>query len=96
MPGGRILLPLTVHLPRFPHGVGFVICAEHRGPRWPARVVSPVGIFDCAGARDASAEAQLRRLLSPGAADRILSLAVEPHVQDGECLVHIEGFCLQA
>ncbi len=93
-PGGRLLLPLTVHLPTFPHGVGFVIRAERRGARWPARFVSPVGIFDCAGARDEAAEPELRKLLAPGAVMKIAALVVDPHARDEACLYHRDGFCL--
>jgi protein-L-isoaspartate(D-aspartate) O-methyltransferase len=92
-PGGRLVLPLTVHLPVFPHGVGFVVCVERRGPRWPVRVVSAVGIFDCAGARDDDTEAQLRRLLAPGAAARLTALWTEAHARGEGCLVHVDGAC---
>lgn len=96
--GGRLLLPLTVHLPMFPpeHGIGFVVCAERRGARWPVRIVSPVGIFDCAGARDPAAEAQLRRFLRPGAAADLHALCSDGHVRGEHCLVHVDGFCLQS
>jgi protein-L-isoaspartate(D-aspartate) O-methyltransferase len=92
---GRILLPLTVHLPMFPGGVGFVICAARDDGRWPVRVVGGVGIYDCAGARDPTAESQLRKFLSPDAAARIQALSIEPHIKDDRCLVHLDGFCLQ-
>jgi protein-L-isoaspartate(D-aspartate) O-methyltransferase len=100
-PGGRILLPLTAHLPTFPfaHGVGFVVCAKRTDGLWPARVVSPVGIFDCVGARDERAESQLRKLLRPGAIENLqsggLHVATEAHPQEDKCLVHVDGFCLQ-
>ncbi len=93
--GGRILLPLTAHLPMFPGGVGFVICAQRVDGRGPVRVVGGVGIYDCAGARDPMAESQLRKLLRPGDAAKIQVLSVEPHPKGGRCLVHLEGFCLQ-
>jgi protein-L-isoaspartate(D-aspartate) O-methyltransferase len=93
--GGRLLLPLTAHVPMFPHGVGFVLRLERRGTAWPARVVSPVGIFDCLGARDPAAEAQLRRLLAPGAAARVRVAETAAHERTAACLVHREGFCLQ-
>jgi protein-L-isoaspartate(D-aspartate) O-methyltransferase len=94
---GRILLPLTVHLPMFPQGggVGFVICAKRCDGRWPVRVVGMVGIYDCAGARDPMAESQLRKFLSPDAAARIQALSIEPHIKGDRCLVHLDGFCLQ-
>jgi protein-L-isoaspartate(D-aspartate) O-methyltransferase len=93
---GRILLPLTVHLPAFPGGgVGFVICAQRSDGRWPVRVVGMVGIYDCAGARDPMAEPQLRKFLSPDASARIQALSIEPHFKGDRCLVHLDGFCLQ-
>jgi protein-L-isoaspartate(D-aspartate) O-methyltransferase len=94
-PGGRLLLPLTAHVPQvLRHGVGMVVCAERRGDRWPARVVSPVGIYDCVGARDDAAEAQVRALL-PSVGSRIHALSVEPHDRGPACLVHVAGSCLQ-
>ena len=97
--GGRLVLPLTVHMPQFPypnHGIGAVIAAERRGTPWPARVVSPVGIYDCAGARDEAAEAQLRTLMVPGAAARLRALSIDPHPRGDACLFHLDGFCLQS
>jgi protein-L-isoaspartate(D-aspartate) O-methyltransferase len=92
---GRIVLPLTVHLPMFPYGgVGFVICAERGDGQWPVHVAQ-VGIYDCAGARDPIAESRLRRFLSPDAAARIHALSIEPHIRGDRCLVHLGGFCLQ-
>jgi protein-L-isoaspartate(D-aspartate) O-methyltransferase len=91
---GRLLLPLTVHRPKFPVGIGFVVCVERHGRYWPVRVVSPVGMYDCAGARDESAESQLHRLLGPAA--RIRTMSIERHPQSYPCLVHIDGFCLRA
>ena len=94
---GRILLPLTVHLPMFPQGggVGFVICAQRANGRWPLRVVERVGILDCVGARDPLAESLLRKFLNPEAVTKIQALVVEPHPQADQCLVHLDGFCLQ-
>jgi hypothetical protein len=93
-----MLLPLTVHVPSFPHGVGFVLrieCCIGRGDgAWPARVVSPVGIFDCAGARDDAAEAQLRRLLGQGAVGRTRAVSSAPHPRGDGCLLHVDGFCV--
>jgi protein-L-isoaspartate(D-aspartate) O-methyltransferase len=94
-PGGRMILPLTVHIPMFPHGVGLVVCLKRDDGRWPARVVSPVGIYDCIGARDETAESQLRKLLNPDASARIHALSIESHPQGDKCLLHLDGFCLQ-
>ena len=99
-PGGRLLLPLTVQVPKIRsahsvHGAGIFIRAERVGTRWPTRIVSSVSIFDCVGARDEGAEAQLRKLLSSAGAAAIHTLSIEPHAQGEGCLVHVEGFCLQ-
>jgi protein-L-isoaspartate(D-aspartate) O-methyltransferase len=92
---GRLVLPLTAHVSMSPHGVGFVVCTEGRGHPWPARIVSPVGIYDCSGARDGEAESQISRLMSQGLAERIRAVSIEPHERGDECLVHVEGFCLR-
>jgi protein-L-isoaspartate(D-aspartate) O-methyltransferase len=95
--GGRLLLPLTVHLSRKsgPHGIGVVILATRRGTRWPARLVSSVAIFDCQGARDRKAESQLRELMRRSAADQIRTLETGAHPRGEGCLLHTAGFCLQ-
>jgi protein-L-isoaspartate(D-aspartate) O-methyltransferase len=94
-PGGRMLLPLTVHVPGHPHGVGFVVRLARGEREWPARFVSPVGIFDCAGARADAAEAQLRALLARGAAMNVRALSLEPHERGAGCLLHGDGACLR-
>jgi len=94
--GGRLLLPLTVHKRSnsSPHGIGITICATRQGERWPVRVVSSVAIFDCVGARNPGAEAQLRTLLGRSS-EQIRSLATGAHAKGEACLLHGEGFCLQ-
>src|SRR5262249_39386167 len=32
-PGGRLIIPLTMHIPSLPHGVGGMLRAERRDPR---------------------------------------------------------------
>jgi protein-L-isoaspartate(D-aspartate) O-methyltransferase len=99
-PGGRLVIPLTMHVPQFPrHGVGAVVAIEHAGERWPLRVVSPVGIYDCVGARDPGAEAQIGRLLASSRGGMVTSgLAVvrAPHDRGAACLLHVDGFCISA
>ncbi len=95
-PGGRLFLPLTAHIPMFPHGIGFAVRVDRAEGLWPARLVSPIGIFDCAGARDAAAEAQLRKLLSPQMKPNVRAVSTERHEPGERCLVHIDGFCLQS
>ncbi len=101
-PSGRLVIPLTIHTPQFPqHGVGVVVAIEHAGERWPLRVVTPVGIYDCVGARDPDAEAQLAKLLARArAGDRTsttgLVVVRAAHERTEKCLLHVDGFCVSA
>lgn len=63
--------------------------------RWPARMVSQVGIYDCTNARDPAHEPVLRALAAPGMAARVRALSIEPHAKADACLAHLDGFCLQ-
>ena len=96
-PGGRLFMPLTVHIPRFPHGIGLALVIERTdATRWPIRVVSQIGIYDCEGARDPAAEAQLMKLLSPEGKDRLRFVTLETHEPGPECTVHTAETCVQA
>jgi protein-L-isoaspartate(D-aspartate) O-methyltransferase len=100
-PGGRIVLPITIHLPQMPLGVGAMMRVDRPadsadGQRWRARMISQVGIYDCTNARDPAHEPVLRALAAPGMAARVQGLAIEPHDKGAACLAHLDGFCLQA
>ncbi|HKE15202.1 MAG TPA: methyltransferase domain-containing protein [Kofleriaceae bacterium] len=105
-PAGRMILPLTVHLPVYPQGIGVMLRIDRAEPgraepgraghAWPARVLSQVGIYDCAGARDPADEAELMKLVGPGVASRIAAVSVDAHARGEACLVHMEGFCVQS
>lgn len=95
-PGGRLIIPLTVRVPGAPAGVGRMLRAERRGPRWPAHFVSPVGMYDCSNARDPTYEDELRSLVGPVPGARPTAVLVEPHDRGDTCLAHLPGFCLQA
>lgn len=100
-PGGRLLLPLTVHLPFLAqagaaeHGVGAVLVLERAEPEWKVRFVSPVGIFDCLGARDERDGAELKKLLDFDTATKITHLSRAAHSREARCRVHLDGFCLR-
>jgi protein-L-isoaspartate(D-aspartate) O-methyltransferase len=94
--GGRLIVPLTIHLPQFPKGIGLMLRAQRSEGRWPARAISQVGIYDCANARDPAEEAELKALLRPGAATQIRAVQIEPHERGAACLAHLTGFCLQS
>lgn len=105
-PGGRLVVPLTVHVPGMAHGVGLMLRLERPGPgappagasidQWPARTVSQVGIYDCAGARSAEDEAVLRQAVGAAVFEKLAVVALAPHARDEGCLAHLEGFCLRA
>jgi protein-L-isoaspartate(D-aspartate) O-methyltransferase len=98
-PGGRLVIPLTMHMPGLPHGVGAMLRIERSdGARWPARVVTPVGIYDCENARDAENETELRKLMALGPTGKLgagLLAVVEAHERGSDCLLHLSGLCLQ-
>jgi len=90
-----------VHLPQIPLGVGAMIridrpAGQGDAKRWPARLFSQVGIFDCTSARDPAHEAVLRPLAAPAMAARVRAVRVEPHAKDDACLAHLDGFCVQS
>ena len=94
-PGGRLIVPLTVRAPQYPTtGIGVMVLAERRGEPWPARVVTPVGMYDCANGRDAEREDELRAALRSGALAKLSAVATQPHERGPACLVHAPGFCL--
>src|SRR5262245_494108 len=93
-PGGRMLVPLTVGLDDTELGAGHMLRVVRGPQRWPARFVSWVGIFHCAGARSPEGEARLRRAFEAGGADRVRSLRRDPHAPGPGCWLHDERVCL--
>lgn len=98
-PGGRLIVPLTVHTPAYAQGVGAMLRIDHsdaRGEgRWPARIVSPVGIYDCANARDPACEQELLALMRTDTATELKAIAIAPHERGPSCMAHLPGSCLQ-
>jgi len=94
-PGGRMIVPLTVHFPGVPGGVGGMVRIDRGTDGWPIRVVSSVGMYDCTSARDPAHEAELRALLQPGASAGLRVVERAPHERGPACLAHLPGFCLQ-
>jgi protein-L-isoaspartate(D-aspartate) O-methyltransferase len=94
-PRGRLIVPLTVHTPEYHQGVGAMLRIDRGDGRWPARVVSPVGIYDCANARDPACEAELMTAMRAGSARELQAIAIDPHERGPSCLAHLPGSCLQ-
>ncbi|HTO08736.1 MAG TPA: methyltransferase domain-containing protein [Myxococcota bacterium] len=93
LPGGRLLLPLTVGIGQPNLGVGFMLLVRRDADGDRAEFQGPVGVFHCAGARSEYGESQLRRLFAarPSGA---LPLRRQPHREDSSCALHGAGFCL--
>jgi protein-L-isoaspartate(D-aspartate) O-methyltransferase len=92
--GGRLLVPLTVALPRPGFGAGYMLRIARRAGGFEARFTSPVGIFDCAGARTAAGDALLRTRYARGGHERVRSLRRTAHDPSPHCWLHAERFCL--
>jgi protein-L-isoaspartate(D-aspartate) O-methyltransferase len=98
-PGGRMVIPLTIHMPLgntgLSHGVGGMFRFDRGEPRWPVTYVSQVGIYDCCNARDPEDEAELRKLAALFQTTKPVAAMIEPHERGDACLAHLPGFCLQ-
>jgi protein-L-isoaspartate(D-aspartate) O-methyltransferase len=96
LPSGRLLLPL-VRWPASPAdnataGFGVFVKITHGGS---AEIVSPVGLFPCIGAIDSEADRRLARALGSGVDPSLVrSFRRDWHVEQAECWLHGEGFCL--
>ena len=93
-PGGRLLLPLTVTIPGAGVGGGHMLLVRRQAAGLAARFVSPVGIFDCAGARSAAGERLLRTAYTRGGLERVRSLRSDAHEAGSHCWLHAPRFCL--
>ncbi|HXO01109.1 MAG TPA: rRNA adenine N-6-methyltransferase family protein [Stellaceae bacterium] len=93
--GGRLILPLTEA--GFPMGDirrGAVFRIERRGDDYPARRISAVAIFPCAGARDADGEAALATAFGRGAGENVTRLYRRDDVPEEDCWLRGKGWCL--
>lgn len=93
-PGGRLLVPLTVAVPRQGFGGGHMLLVTRQADGLAARFVSPVGIFDCAGARSDEGERLLRGAYTRGGPERVRSLRSDAHEAGPHCWLHAPRFCL--
>jgi protein-L-isoaspartate(D-aspartate) O-methyltransferase len=95
--GGRLLVPLTVGLPAYPGvGAGHMLLVTRREASYDARLVSPVGIFNCEGARTDAGNARLAQALARGDLQSVCGLRRDSHEQGGNCWLHGDDFCLEA
>ncbi len=93
-PGGRLLVPMTVAVPRQGFGGGHMLLVTRQPAGLAARFVSTVGIFDCAGARSGEGEQLLRAAYTRGGPERVRSLRSADHPASPSCWLHAVRFCL--
>jgi protein-L-isoaspartate(D-aspartate) O-methyltransferase len=91
VPGGKLLMPLTGD-----SGWGrmLLVTRAAAGEGLAARLVGGVGIYHCAGAREAGAAARLDAAIVAGETAEVRSLRREPHAPQDSCWLHGDGFCL--
>lgn len=94
--GGRLLLPLTVALPTPGAGAGYMLLVTRREADYDARLASPVGIFDCAGARTEQESEQLAKAFAQGDFQSVRKLRCDPHDPGPNCWLHQRDVCLES
>lgn len=93
--GGRLILPLTEA--GFPMGDarrGAVFRIERRGEDYPARRISAVAIFPCAGGRDDKGAAALTEAFARGGAENVTRLYRRDDIPEQDCWLRGQGWCL--
>ncbi|HEY2782251.1 MAG TPA: DUF3471 domain-containing protein [Steroidobacteraceae bacterium] len=93
--GGRLLFPLTVALPTPGAGAGYMVLVTRHETGYHARLTSPVGIFDCEGARTEEGSAQLAKAFAQGDFKAIRRLRRDPHQPTQDCWLHQSDVCLE-
>jgi protein-L-isoaspartate(D-aspartate) O-methyltransferase len=97
--GGRLLVPLTTTraingVSGAQIGLGHMLRVERRIDWYPARFISPVGIFHCLGARTERGEQILRTAYQRGDVSSVQRLRRDCHDEQSTCWVHGSSFCL--
>jgi len=92
---GRLLLPITTAKNADGIGVGGMLLITRRGAGFAAKVVSPVAIFPCLGARDPDLNEQLAGK-SRAAWLAIRSVRHDAHDRCDTCWLHTPEGCLSS
>jgi protein-L-isoaspartate(D-aspartate) O-methyltransferase len=97
--GGRLLVPLTTTRSIYgvggaEIGLGHLLRVEHRADSYPARFISPVGIFHCIGARTERGEQILLNAYERGGLNAVRCLRRDGHDEQPACWLHGSSFCL--
>jgi len=98
--GGRLLLPLTSNAnwgsTPGPRLLGAVFLITRHGGNFEAKVLSPVGIFPCEGARDDESERALAAAFEqrPGTESKVKRLVRGNEAPEADCWVKAPGWAL--
>ena len=93
--GGRLILPMTAAgFPNVDLRHGAVFRIERHGGEFSASRISGVGIYPCAGARDAETEQALAQAFARGGDQRVTRLYRHTEVPEEDCWVRGQGWCL--
>ena len=96
LPGGRLVLPLTVGSGIIP-GAGMMVKIEaNASDLWNAQMVSFVAIFSCTSARDPELEPILEQSLKSRALLNLKSLRRDRHERTETCIVHGPEACFSS
>ena len=92
LPGGRLILPLTVTT--LPGSTGHILKVTRAEQGYVARFISRTAIFPCIGTRDLNADRRLWEAFAKGGWESVRSLRRDQHELDSTCWLHGDGFCL--
>jgi protein-L-isoaspartate(D-aspartate) O-methyltransferase len=94
LPGGRLILYLTVAFDDGGSGRGFTLKVKREDRGYTAQFLSGVSVFHCIGSRDEEANQRLREAFMRGALGSVQSLRRDGHESSDTCWLHGDGFCL--
>jgi len=94
LPGGRLILYLTVAFDDSGSGRGFMLKVKREERGYTTRFLGGVGVFHCEGSRDEEANQRLREAFMRGAWESVQSLRRDAHESSDDCWLHGDGFCL--
>jgi protein-L-isoaspartate(D-aspartate) O-methyltransferase len=92
LPGGRLILPLTVTT--LPGSMGQILKVIRTERGYSAQFISRTAIFPCIGTRDLDADRRLWEAFARGGWEAVRSLRRDQHALAPTCWLHSDGFCL--
>jgi protein-L-isoaspartate(D-aspartate) O-methyltransferase len=93
--GGRLILPLTYAPPGQPNGTGVMVGVTRQTGGYAARILGPVAIYPCEGARRDASNALVAGVMAKLAtAGTVRSLRRDAHEATDRCWLHDVDCCL--